>query len=60
MIIDALPELISDQVELNIVGPTPNQNYLESLKEKIKSQDKNEKFPDMNFTTYKKLLKEIS
>ena len=39
MIIDALPELISDQVELNIVGPTPNQNYLESLKEKIKSKN---------------------
>ena len=39
MIIDALPELINDQVELNIVGPTPNQNYLESLKEKIKSKN---------------------
>ena len=32
MIIDALPELISDQVELNIVGPTPNQNYLENAR----------------------------
>jgi len=39
MIIDALPELISDEVEINIVGPTPNQNYLESLKEKIKSKN---------------------
>mgnify|MGYP001465575203 CR=1 FL=1 len=39
MIIDALPELINDQVEVHIVGPTPNQNYLESLKDKIKSKN---------------------
>tara|TARA_Y100000748_G_scaffold296321_1_gene289007 strand:+ start:943 stop:2076 length:1134 start_codon:yes stop_codon:yes gene_type:complete len=36
MIIDALPKLHDDKVEFHLVGPTPNQKYLEELREKIK------------------------
>ena len=39
MIIDALPKLHEDKVELHLVGPTPNHKYLEELKGKIKSNN---------------------
>ena len=39
MIIDALPKLHEDKVELHLVGPTPNHKYLEELKDKIKSNN---------------------
>ena len=39
MIIDALPKLHDDKVELHLVGPTPNHKYLEELKDKIKSNN---------------------
>ena len=35
MIIDALPKLQDKDVELHLVGPTPNNKYLEELREKI-------------------------
>tara|TARA_Y100000768_G_scaffold29265_1_gene19472 strand:+ start:883 stop:2016 length:1134 start_codon:yes stop_codon:yes gene_type:complete len=35
MIIDALPKLHDKNVELHLVGPTPNNKYLEELREKI-------------------------
>ena len=35
MIIDALPKLHDKDVELHLVGPTPNNKYLEELREKI-------------------------
>ena len=35
MIIDALPKLRDKDVELHLVGPTPNNKYLEELREKI-------------------------
>jgi len=35
MIVDALPDLLNKDVELHIVGPTPNENYLSFLQAKI-------------------------
>ena len=39
MIIDALPKLQDKDVELHLVGPTPNNKYLEELREKIISNN---------------------
>ena len=39
MIIDALPKLHDKNVELHLVGPTPNNKYLEELREKIISNN---------------------
>tara|TARA_B100001564_G_scaffold5635_1_gene4928 strand:+ start:27 stop:1160 length:1134 start_codon:yes stop_codon:yes gene_type:complete len=35
LIIEALPKLHDDKVELHLVGPTPNHKYLDELREKI-------------------------
>ena len=35
LIIEALPKLHVDKVELHLVGPTPNHKYLDELREKI-------------------------
>ena len=35
LIIEALPKLNDDKVELHLVGPTPNHKYLDELREKI-------------------------
>ena len=39
LIIEALPKLHDDKVELHLVGPTPNHKYLDELKEKIISNN---------------------
>ena len=39
LIIEALPKLHDDKVELHLVGPTPNHKYLDELREKIISNN---------------------
>ena len=39
LIIEALPKLHDDKVELHLVGPTPNHKYLDDLREKIISNN---------------------
>ena len=39
LIIEALPKLHEDKVELHLVGPTPNHKYLDDLREKIISNN---------------------
>ena len=39
LIIEALPKLLDDKVELHLVGPTPNHKYLDELREKIISNN---------------------
>ena len=39
LIIEALPKLHEDKVELHLVGPTPNHKYLDELREKIISNN---------------------
>ena len=39
LIIEALPKLHADKVELHLVGPTPNHKYLDELREKIISNN---------------------
>ena len=39
LIIEALPKLHDDKVELHLVGPTPNRKYLDELREKIISNN---------------------
>ena len=39
LIIEALPKLHDDKVELHLVGPTPNHKYLDELRDKIISNN---------------------
>ena len=39
LIVEALPKLHDDKVELHLVGPTPNHKYLDELREKIISNN---------------------